>query len=99
MVRFCYPHARQTSKNNGEPGSNERGRQPGEEKMAKLETQIIQTEYGVYVPKYYSPATEGVIVTGPSILDRAVAALKIAIGKINHQQTRTVVTRNAKPAK
>ena len=39
--------------------------------MSKMQTQIIQTEYGVYVPKAYSPVTERmVIATAPSLIAR-----------------------------
>jgi hypothetical protein len=67
--------------------------------MAKMETQIIQTEYGVYVPKPYNPVTEKLTSTAPSIIDRAVAVLQRLLRPVDRKQTRGAMTQHAMTAK
>ena len=67
--------------------------------MSKMETQIIQTEYGVFVPKPYNPANEKLTSAAPSIVERAIVALKQLLRNIEHKPDTTTMTRNAKPAR
>ena len=67
--------------------------------MSKMQTQIIQTEYGVYVPKVYNPVTERMTSVAPSIIERAVVALRNLLNMMEHKPTRTMTIHNAKPAK
>jgi hypothetical protein len=63
-----------------------------------METQIIQTEYGVYVPKPYMPVAERMVATAPSLIERAIATLKNLHRQFAHRQTRREMIQHAKPA-
>jgi hypothetical protein len=67
--------------------------------MYKMQTQIIQTEYGVFVPKSYNPVTEKLTSTAPSIIERALAILNSLLHSTAHRQTSGSLTQHAMTAK
>ena len=67
--------------------------------MFRMESQIAQTEYAVYVAKVNRPATEGATAPVPNIIDRAVAALRNLIRPIDYKKAGIVITQGAMSAK
>ena len=67
--------------------------------MLTTKIQTIQTEYGVYVPKAYTPVTERLTSVAPSIIESAITALRDLIRSIGRKPAAPVLMQHAKPAR